>query len=209
MFQVQLAMLRTGPNRAETKPDDPRQAAHLAGLEALLKNRTALIVGPVEGTGELRGIVVLDVPTRVEAKKLLSQDPWIASGHLVADYRTWLVAKKLFRPLTGAFMDVEPCTFALLVRPSTAPDLSPEERTSVQAGHMANIEAMAKAGELAIAGPFVEDTALRGVFVFRTTDGAKIDALVANDPAVKRGRLRLELHTWWVSKGVMPPAGVP
>ena len=74
---------------------------------------------------------------------------------------------------------------------------------------MANIEAMAKAGELAIAGPFVEDTSLRGIFVFRTTDRAKIDALVANDPAVKRGRLKLEPYTWWVSKGVMPPADVP
>ena len=173
-----------------------------------MKSGKALVIGPVEGNGDLRGIVVLDVGTRTEAERLLAQDPWIASGHLVAEYRTWFVAKKLFRPLTGAFLDVEPCTFALLVRPPTAPDLSNEERAEVQAGHMANIEAMAKAGELAIAGPFVEDTSLRGIFVFRTIDRAKIDALVANDPAVKRGRLKLEPFTWWVSKGVMPKAEV-
>lgn len=208
MFQVQLAMLRAGPNREETKPDDPRQKAHLDGLEALAKSGKALAVGPIEGDGSLRGIAVLDVGTREEAERLLAQDPWIASGHLVADYRTWFVAKKLFRRPAGAFLDVEPCTFALLVRPPTAPELSPEERTAVQAGHMANIEAMAKAGELAIAGPFVEDTSLRGIFVFRTTDRAKIDALVANDPAVKRGRLKLEPYTWWLSKGVMPAAEV-
>ena len=209
MFQVQFAMLRTGPNKEETKPDDPRQEAHIAGLEALSRARKALAVGPIEGTGDLRGIVVLDVKTRAEAEELLKMDPWIASGHLVAEYRTWFVAKKLFRPLTGKFTDVEPCTLALLVRPPTAPELSDEERKTVQAGHMANIEAMAEAGELVIAGPFVEDTSLRGIFVFRTTDRAKIDTLVANDPAVKRGRLKLEPFTWYLSKGVLPAAGVP
>jgi uncharacterized protein YciI len=205
MFQVQLVLLKTGPKEIEAVPEDPRQAQHLAGLEALLRSRQALIVGPVEGEGDLRGLVVLDVATQGEAEKLLARDPWIASNHLVAEYHTWFVAKRLFRPLGGAFLDVEPVTLALLVRPPDAPELSAEERATVQAGHMANIQAMAEAGELAIAGPFVEDTPLRGVFVFRTVDRQKIDALVAADPAVKRGRLKLEPHTWWVSKGVLPP----
>ena len=64
---------------------------------------------------------------------------------------------------------------------------------------------MADAGELAIAGPLVEDTKMRGVFVFRTVDRAKIETLVATDPAVSRGLLKLEPYTWWVSKGVLPP----
>jgi len=205
MFKVQLVMLKTGPNRSETGAEDPRQAQHLAGLEALVKSRRALIAGPIEGSGDLRGLVVLDVAAKAEAEPLLASDPWIASGHLVADYHTWFVAKRLFRPLPGAFLDVEACTFALLVRPPDAPELGDEERATIQAGHMANINAMAEAGELAIAGPFVEDTPLRGIFVFRTVDRGKIDALVANDPAVKRGRLKLEPYTWWVSKGLLPP----
>ena len=167
-------------------------------------------------------LVVLDTwarllaahPSRVPAGerlawRLLAKDPWIASGHLVAEYRTWFVAKKLFRPLKGAFTDVETCTFALLVRPPTAPELSSEERGLVQEGHMANINAMAKAGELLIAGPFEEDTSLRGVFVFRTTDRAKIEELVSKDPAVARGRLKVEPYTWYVSKGVLPAPAVP
>jgi len=74
---------------------------------------------------------------------------------------------------------------------------------------MANINAMAKAGDLAIAGPFEEDTPLRGIFVFRTTDRANVEELVAKDPAVARGRLKVEPFTWYVSKGVLPAAGVP
>jgi uncharacterized protein YciI len=209
MFQVQLVMLKTGPNVDDPKADDPRQSEHVKGLEALVRSGKALIAGPIEGTGDLRGLVVLDVPSRPEAERLLAKDPWIASGHLVAEYRTWFVAKKLFRPLKGAFTDVETCTFALLVRPPTAPDLSSEERGLVQEGHMANINAMAKAGELLIAGPFEEDTSLRGVFVFRTTDRAKIEELVSKDPAVARGRLKVEPYTWYVSKGVLPAPAVP
>jgi len=209
MFKVQIAMLKAGPNPDDPPPDDPRQSQHLAGFEALMKSGRALVIGPVEGTGDLRGIAVLDVPTRAEAEALLAKDPWIVSGHLKAEYRTWFTAKKLFRPLTGPFLDVESCTLALLVRPPDAPQLSDDERAKVQEGHMANIYAMAKAGALAIAGPFEEDTPLRGIFVFRTTDRAKIDGLVAKDPAVARGRLKLETYTWWVSKGVLPAAGVP
>ena len=205
MFKVQLVVLKAGPVTSETAADDPRQGQHLAGLEALLKTRQALIAGPIEEGGDLRGLVVLDVATRADAEKLLANDPWVASKHLVAEYHTWFVAKRMFQPLRGAFVDVEACTFALLVRPPDAPELGDDERAAVQAGHMANIDAMAKAGELAIAGPFTEDTPLRGVFVFRTVDRSKIDALVANDPAVKRGRLKLEPYTWWVSKGVLPP----
>ncbi|HKQ61202.1 MAG TPA: YciI family protein [Candidatus Polarisedimenticolaceae bacterium] len=204
MFKVQLVLLKTGPSKEETAPDDARQSQHIAGLESLLKAHKALIVGPIEGSGDLRGLVVLDVETKAEAEKLLASDPWLASGHLVADYHTWFVAKRLFRPLAGPFLDVEACTLGLLVRPPNAPELGADERASIQAGHMANIEAMAAAGDLAIAGPFVEDAPLRGVFVFRTVDRPHIDELVAKDPAIQRGRLKLEPYTWWVSKGVLP-----
>src|SRR5262245_10684912 len=209
MFKVQLVMLKTGTAKGEPAPDDPRQGEHLKNLEALMKSGKALIVGPIDGGGDLRGLVVLDVASRAEGERLLAKDPWIASGHLLAEYHTWFVAKKVFRPLKGAFTDVEPCTFALLMRPARAPDISADEKALIQEGHMANINAMAKAGELAVAGPFVEDTPMRGVFVFHTTDRAKIEELVAKDPAVARGRLKVEPYTWFVSKGVLPAAGVP
>ncbi len=204
MFPVQLVMLKTGPESSQPDSSDPRQSQHLAGLEALVKSRQALIAGPIQDGGDLRGLVVLDVPSADAAQKLLADDPWLASGHLVAEYHTWFVAKRWFQPLRGPFLDVEPCTLALLVRPSDAPQLSPEELSTTQAGHLANMAVMADAGALAIAGPFEKDTPLRGVFVFRGVDRAKIDALVANDPAVARGRLKLERFTWWVSRGLLP-----
>jgi uncharacterized protein YciI len=209
MFKVQLVMLKTGTNKDTPGPDDPRQGEHLKNLEALMKSGKALVVGPIDGGGDLQGLVVLDVATRPEAERLLAKDPWLAGGFLVAEYHTWFVAKRVFRPLKGAFTDVEPCTFALLVRPANVPEISADEKALIQEGHMANINAMAKAGELAVAGPLEEDTPLRGIFVFHTTDRAKIAELVTKDPAIARGRLKVEPYTWFVSKGVLPPAGVP
>jgi uncharacterized protein YciI len=197
-------MLKDGPATERRADDDPRQAQHLAQLEQLTRSGKALIVGPIESGGELRGLVVLDVATRAEAEQLLAEDPWLLAGQLVAEYRTWYVAKGRFRPLAGGFLDVEPLTFGLLVRPADAPELDDAERKSIQAGHMKNIEAMAATGDLAIAGPFVEDTPLRGVLVFRSVDQDKIRSLVANDPAVQRRRLALESYRWWVPKGLLP-----
>ena len=203
-FKVQFVTLEAAPNVPEAAADDPRREQHLKGLEAMVRSRQALIAGPLADGGAIQGIVVLDVETKAEAEKLLAKDPWVAAGQLIPKYHTWYVAKKLFQPLTGSFLDLEQCTLGLLVRPDDAPTLTPEESSTVQAGHMANIMAMHEAGELAIAGPFVEDTPLRGIFVFRTTDRAKIDAMVANDAAIKRGRVKMQPYTWMVSKGLLP-----
>lgn len=204
MFRVQLVMLKTGPDAAPPAPDDPRQAEHLAGLERLVREGKALVVGPIEADPTLRGLAVLDVETREAAEALLAADPWLKSGHLVAEYRTWYTAKKLFKPLTGAFLDVEPVTFALLVRPPDAPTYSSDELAEIQQAHLANIVKLAGTGELLIAGPFVEDTRLRGVLIFKSTDRAQIAQWVGADLAVQKKRLALEPYTWWVSKGVLP-----
>ncbi|MBS1791911.1 MAG: hypothetical protein JST85_29665 [Acidobacteria bacterium] len=76
-----------------------------------------------------------------------------------------------------------------------------EEAEKIQEGHMANIGKMAQAGKLIAAGPMMDDGDLRGIFVFKATmDEAK--ALAAEDPAIKAGRLRMELFTWMAPKGI-------
>ncbi len=92
---------------------------------------------------------------------------------------------------------------AFLKRPANPPQFSEEESQKIQEGHMANIRKMAAIGKLVLAGPFSDNTTLRGMFVFKTDSLEEAKALAANDPAVKAGRLELEWHPWFSAKGIM------
>ena len=67
---------------------------------------------------------------------------------------------------------------------------------------MANINRIAAAGKLAVAGPFEDGGDMRGIFIFKDTTMEEAKALVAADPAVKSGRLVLELHPWFAGAGL-------
>ena len=77
-----------------------------------------------------------------------------------------------------------------------------EEAEKIQAGHMANIGKMAQGGKLLAAGPMMDDGDLRGIFLFKAASLDEARALAAEDPAIKAGRLKLDLYAWQAPKNI-------
>lgn len=77
--------------------------------------------------------------------------------------------------------------------------LDKEKASKLQAAHMKNIGRLAKEGKLAIAGPFLDDGELRGIYIFNVETIAEAKKLTESDPAIKAGSLVMELHPWYGS----------
>ena len=71
-----------------------------------------------------------------------------------------------------------------------------DESAKIQAAHLHHLESLYKQGVLLIAGPMGDDGDLRGIVVLKVKSLEDAQAVVNQDPAVKAGRLRVELHPW-------------
>ena len=64
---------------------------------------------------------------------------------------------------------------------------------------------MAADGKLVMAGPFLDNGELRGIFIFDVATLEEAKALTEADPAVKAGKLIMELHPWMSQRGTTLP----
>ncbi len=79
------------------------------------------------------------------------------------------------------------------------PNRSQDSTTAanLQKAHLENIIRMANEGKLVVAGPFMDDWDVRGIYIFDVKTVEEARALTETDPAIQAGRLAMDLHPWY------------
>ena len=73
----------------------------------------------------------------------------------------------------------------------------------LQRAHLDNITRLAKEGVLVLAGPFMDDGEVRGIYIFNVKTLEEARKLTETDPAIKAGRLIMDLHPWYGSAALL------
>jgi uncharacterized protein YciI len=91
------------------------------------------------------------------------------------------------------------------------PQIDKEAGDKLQEAHMANIRRLHSEGKLVAAGPFLESSELRGIFVLKTKSLDEAKQWTETDPAIQQHRLAAEYHAWPQPAGTFssPPADNP
>ena len=202
LIEFHMALLKHGPSyNAAGMPKDLR-AQHIRNVMTLLESGKAVIAGPLADESDIAGILIFRAKSADEARAWAENDPAVKAGFFTAEMHPWWSEDVMKAPtspikLTTAYL-------AFLTRGAKwTPEKTPATE-ELQKAHIANIVRLAGLKKLVVAGPFGDGGTLRGIFVFKVASLEEARALSETDPAVKAGRLALELHPWLVPEGVLP-----
>ena len=80
-------------------------------------------------------------------------------------------------------------------------DQGKEEAAEIQKAHLAHMEKLAKENKICIAGPFAEEGEIQGIVIYSASSKEEAIEMTSKDPAVKAGRLLVEVHPFWAAVG--------
>ena len=75
----------------------------------------------------------------------------------------------------------------------------------IQEQHLAHLTKMHEDKKMCLAGPLMDNIDIRGICVYNTATQEEAKNLAESDPAVKSGRLVVEIHPWYSAKGSSLP----
>jgi len=78
---------------------------------------------------------------------------------------------------------------------------SQEEAMKLQEQHLAYLGGLYEEGIINLNGPSGGEGDIRGFSVYNVATIEQAKEYAENDPMVKAGRLKVEVHPWWLAKG--------
>jgi len=117
---------------------------------------------------------------------------------LLISFPAYLMAQNASTPMYKGFEPIQ-LYFVMLTE---GPNRSQDSVTAmkIQESHLANIGKLYKEGKLLVAGPFLDESKWKGIFIFKCKDAKECEELLKTDPAVSAGRLLYEIHPWMTAK---------
>lgn len=71
----------------------------------------------------------------------------------------------------------------------------------LQEQHIAHLDKMTMDGKMDVCGPLLEDGDIRGICIYNVATAEEAEKLANDDPMVKSGRLKVEIHPFYSAKG--------
>jgi uncharacterized protein YciI len=78
-----------------------------------------------------------------------------------------------------------------------------EKMALIQKAHLKNTVKLADEGKLVVAGPFMDEGDVEGIFIFNVPTVAEAKTLTETDPAIKAGVLVMELRPFYCSAALI------
>src|SRR4051812_24503503 len=106
-------------------------------------------------------------------------------------------------------MELEEFQLVLLRRPADPTAYDEETLDLIQREHLDYQASLRAEGVLVVNGPVVDqpDESLRGLSFFRAGSVEEARRLAEADPAVRAGRMVIEVMRWWCPPGLMVRSG--
>ncbi len=178
---------------------------HLANLTRLSDEGKAIAAGPFAGDQARRGILILKqdvLKTKEDVMKEFANDPFVKGDRLRVDLHTWITLKGIVKKWREP-VEMKSYVFVVLDRGEDKTEIPEKEANELQMAHLGHIFGMMKDAELGFAGPFAEDTDMRGLLFFKHGDVEKAKREVENDPLISRRRLKATYLVLWMAAGIV------
>lgn len=106
-------------------------------------------------------------------------------------------------------MDLEEFELVILRRPEQPASYDDETLDRIQREHLDYLARFRDSGDIVVNGPVIDqpDESMRGLSFFRTGSLEETRRLAEADPAVRAGRLEVEVMHWWCPAGLMVQSG--
>ena len=202
LVQFHMALLKRGPKWSAGGLSQEVRSAHVATVMSLLESGKASIAGPLGDEGDILGVYIFRAKSADEAKAWAESDPAVKSGEVIAEMHPWWSEDVMKTPATP--LKLKKVYLGFLTRGAKWTAEETAATAELQKAHLENIKRLADTKKLVMAGPFGDNGNLRGIFVFNVDSLDEAKELAATDPAVKAGRLAIEIHPWLVPEGIVP-----